>query len=500
MDTQEIYKIINDKISELEEFDKDLSNTKNPYLLDLIKKRHKELEELVNENVETLTFNPYSLINNDTHITKKSEFEKKVESAIRQFIIPKQAQINVVKFLGTTENNKTFTAEMELKFECSEKHTFTDTYKKIREKEGKICCPNCKTDNDNGKVISFSERGVDKHKLLSDFAANYNIELLTDNFIDYGSQHEFKCPEGHTFKRSAKQFNEDYKEFKKTGKDKSEFNPFLNCCVGCKDAPIISEAKEIIGLQNGTFIKNEQKKGEGMFFTVKCDNKDHNEFEISKKKLFRGIWCGCCKREKGESNSIITEYKVKMFVEMFFMDNFQKAKEKWNVNHGSIKFPTLQNLTKYFKTKRQGDDVSQFFINRKTSLELDIYNERLKTAFEYNGSYHTKYVTRISNIEERIETLVRTQQRDLAKITNCQKQGVDLFVIPRMTDYDATKFDRALKHFITHCEKQGLEISYTEHQKEYMKKNFLKAHYIDDHMKNYKKFLKSTKYKSKSIK
>lgn len=64
----------------------------------------------------------------------------------------------------------------------------------------------------------------------------------------------------------------------------------------------------------------------------------------------------------------------------------------------------------------------------KENLELDLYNEELGLAIEYNGIQHYKYNSFMhKNSSDRFQN---QQYRDLIKQDLCQKAGIKLIIVP----------------------------------------------------------------------
>ena len=61
------------------------------------------------------------------------------------------------------------------------------------------------------------------------------------------------------------------------------------------------------------------------------------------------------------------------------------------------------------------------------NLELDCYNDELSIALEYNGKQHYKYTPRFHKSMEEFELQV---YRDILKKKLCNKNGVDLIIVP----------------------------------------------------------------------
>ena len=82
-------------------------------------------------------------------------------------------------------------------------------------------------------------------------------------------------------------------------------------------------------------------------------------------------------------------------------------------------------------------------------LELDIYDEDSKVAFEYNGAQHYRPVPFFGGLEG----FKMQQRRDLIKQALCQANGVKLIIV------DGTKFSVEDKPaFRKHIKKIGLQI------------------------------------------
>ena len=63
----------------------------------------------------------------------------------------------------------------------------------------------------------------------------------------------------------------------------------------------------------------------------------------------------------------------------------------------------------------------------KRRLELDLYNEELQLAVEYNGIQHYKFTKRFHRTPR---DLKEQQERDRLKLALCEQQGITLIVVP----------------------------------------------------------------------
>ena len=69
-------------------------------------------------------------------------------------------------------------------------------------------------------------------------------------------------------------------------------------------------------------------------------------------------------------------------------------------------------------------------------LELDGYSEEYNLAFEYNGQQHEKFIKFFHKDETDFE---KQQERDEKKKKLCEKNNIDLIVIPSTYDYTKPK-------------------------------------------------------------
>lgn len=74
----------------------------------------------------------------------------------------------------------------------------------------------------------------------------------------------------------------------------------------------------------------------------------------------------------------------------------------------------------------------------KENLELDLYNEELKLAIEYNGRQHYEYVPFMHTTKE---SFYSQQYRDLIKQDLCKKNGIELIIVPyKIPDSEIPRF------------------------------------------------------------
>lgn len=117
---------------------------------------------------------------------------------------------------------------------------------------------------------------------------------------------------------------------------------------------------------------------------------DLHEFQISLNNLQKGKWCPDCNINMGE---IISKCAIEHLLDKPFIKTRSLA---------------------WLKTKEN------------TSLELDIYNEELKIAIEYDGLQHSKFIKHFHKTEE---NFIKRQEYDKLKDTLCKENNVLLIRI-----------------------------------------------------------------------
>ncbi len=121
---------------------------------------------------------------------------------------------------------------------------------------------------------------------------------------------------------------------------------------------------------------------------VKC--RYGHEFKICYNNLKKNRWCGLCSTRK-------MERYTKEIAETIIGKPFEKVRPEW-----------LKN-------------------GKNNKMELDIYNDELKLAIEYNGIQHYKFEKFFHKTKEEFEARVID---DELKVKLCKKNNVDFIVIP----------------------------------------------------------------------
>ena len=136
---------------------------------------------------------------------------------------------------------------------------------------------------------------------------------------------------------------------------------------------------------------------------VKCNN--NHLFEISYNNLKSKRWCNLCSINKSEKYT-------KACLEILLNKSFKKYKPNWLLN------------------------------SRGNKMELDMYNEELKLACEYNGIQHYKYIQFFYKNEK--EFLFR-QESDKLKEKLCKENGVTLIIVPYNKNIIETLKEKLIK-------------------------------------------------------
>ncbi len=299
-------------------------------------------------------------------------------------------------------------------------------------------------------------------EIIKNEAKNNNFKILTDLITGTKQKVEFECENNHTFQSSYNVFSR---------------NKHGLHCTDCKETSrktsFYEKIKNIAEERNAVLVSKEYVN-DTTKLSFKC-NEGH-DFSMDFKKIREGSWCqNCC------SDTLKTENKVKMFLEVYFQQEFKKERFDWNINKDRNQLLTPEEIA-LSKPKKF----------KKSPLELDLYNDNLKIAFEYDGDFHYKLDNR-KRVEQRISSLSNIIRNDIAKTENCQERGITLYKMP-VIKYNTTKdFNKFKDIFIEFCSSKGLDIKYTETQIEYMKQKFDHIKSADNHIANLKVFQEKSK-------
>lgn len=123
----------------------------------------------------------------------------------------------------------------------------------------------------------------------------------------------------------------------------------------------------------------------------------------------------------------------------FEMDMTRVEKPKYNFSVGDRKFNSIGEelcckvFEEYLERRVLVNIRPDFMKNPKTkrNLELDMYDPETKVAIEYNGAQHYKYEPAFHSNEGDVNVQL---ERDKLKVELCQKNGINLIVVPYTVD------------------------------------------------------------------
>jgi hypothetical protein len=161
---------------------------------------------------------------------------------------------------------------------------------------------------------------------------------------------------------------------------------------------------ELVKDKGGMVIsKKEEYKTTHHKLKVKCLLK--HEFSTTLNNLRHDRWCPLC-------SSCKMEKLTKFIVEFLLKNKFEKIKPKW-----------------------------------LEGLELDMYCEEKKLAFEYNGVQHYKFIKHFHRTENALE---KQKERDKKKVKLCEENKIKLIVIPYNYDkiYNIKDYPEFIKYIL----------------------------------------------------
>jgi hypothetical protein len=241
------------------------------------------------------------------------------------------------------------------------------------------------------RCIHCSKRDNKSLEYVINFCNQIGWKCLEDRYINCVSKMLFECPN----------FHKVFKNFRD-----------LEAGKGCKiclkmQTPTIEEVKEYC-VSIGFILLSETYKNAKIKLKLKCDN-DHT-FYCCLDKLKHNRGCPYCSSSKSEK-------MIRFIIETLIGEEFLKVRP---------------DFLKSSQTNR--------------NYELDMFNERLMLAFEYQGNQHFELVSAFKMTED---TLLRNKERDLFKKEKCKEVGIKLICIPPLP-YTNNKHDpQEIKNIIT---------------------------------------------------
>lgn len=145
-----------------------------------------------------------------------------------------------------------------------------------------------------------------------------------------------------------------------------------------------------IAEQKGGKMLSSETDYDNAYSKLKIICQDKHEFSITLSNLNLDRWCPQCSTRK-------MERYTKQVATTFLNRKFIKVRPDW-----------LKN--------KEGNN-----------LELDIYNDELKLAIEYNGIQHYKYS---EFFHKSIEDFNKRVEDDKLKVKLCELNNIDLIVVP----------------------------------------------------------------------
>lgn len=222
-------------------------------------------------------------------------------------------------------------------------------------------------------------------------------------------------------------------------------------CYECIRIESYNTTKDIVTKKNGILLEDESKfVNRVQKLKIKCDN--NHIFYMSSKHLVSDHWCPMCAYDPSkyfeklckyvkERNAkivcntvyktITTNFLIKCHNNHEFKINLMRIEQnQWcptcnlRLHEAYCKF-TLENLTgKKFATHRP--DWLKIKKSKK-GMEIDLYNEELNLAIEYNGKQHYEFVPHFHRNKEKFTSLV---ERDKLKKERIEEQNINYIVIP----------------------------------------------------------------------
>ena len=221
-----------------------------------------------------------------------------------------------------------------------------------------------------GNKCPFCGKRV-KHKIedIRSCVESFGYKLLSDKYWNVKTKITVQCDKGHTYSVSYSDFLNNRRCFECHGNKKHEFEYVQDSFVS-----------------DGYILLSSEYQNSHSKIEVICP-KGHN-YRTSFHVFSRGVRCGYCNNLKQEP---LCRYIVEGLI--------------------GKQFPSVRPLFLRQDGKRIG-------------LQLDMYNETLSLAIEYDGEYHFRKVGDKGNDFE------AQQSRDKLKDQLCQKYGIYLIRIP----------------------------------------------------------------------
>lgn len=129
------------------------------------------------------------------------------------------------------------------------------------------------------------------------------------------------------------------------------------------------------------------------------------------------------------------------------ISQFKPIKNGKNIKRSKGEQECHAAMERIFGVKFDGNVRPKWLRNpnnkRGRSLELDVYNEEIGIAVEYNGSYHYKYP---DYYNKTLKGFMKRCENDNIKLDVCDEKGVYVITVPHNVRFDLT--EEYIRHYI----------------------------------------------------
>ncbi|GEM_PF-5850761 len=316
---------------------------------------------------------------------KEDEKRRLVETKISPKIIQKLSWVNIkrmARYKGgqvLTKNHTLLDSTTRVKLICGRGHIFDRSANDLVRKDERWC----RECNDN-------KRGILEYYRLKKVAVDRGYKLLStpSEYKGQFKKYRFLCPNNHNWECSA-----------------GNFKGMRSCKECTLDERRIPYERILSFLEKNhgkLLTPYEYYTDSKQLLQWVCAN-DHI-FELNLDSVFSGTWCQIC------TGRFKNETKCKFIIEKLTNKVFYKNRTLLNNKYNGI----------------------------KNYLELDMYNEELRVALEYNGEQHYRY---IEYFHKHYSEFEESKRRDRLKKKLCNELGIKLIVVPYHIATDKEKYE-----------------------------------------------------------
>lgn len=404
---------------------------------------------------------------------------------LKQFAFNKGGKCLSEKYINSYTNYE---------WQCENNHNWLATWINVGYKNS-TWCPECKLitpekikefiENKNGKIIKYIEGDGSRSRYIIECDNKHQWEVMFSNLF-YNNTWCLECLKLNledcifeSEKRNGKCLDNIYINCYTKMKWKCEKEHIFECPFGpikyynrwCRQC-VINNMKHDISLAYELALKNEGECLSTEYINLethmkwKC--KEGHIWETALQCIKNGKWCLKCKMRKRRDKAL---ERLELYCNKLGGKILTKKEDipydidskliniKAQCSKGHIWNRTLQIFllgtwcpSCRFKSESKCREILEDlfnvpFIKKRLEcmerLELDGYNEKYNLAFEYNGLQHEKFIDFFHR--NGIEDFLKQQERDERKLELCEKNNIDLIIIPSCYDYTKPK---KLKEFI----------------------------------------------------